>query len=147
MNSLRSTKSLDFFAGGTIIWSSAAVGRYFVCPPGAVSQGFRGRRHFENAIGHTFAGKSRPSDTILYIHRRASRNEQSPLQNVIEFFAGGTIIWSSAAVGRHFWCPPGAVSRGFRASRHFENAIGHTFAGKSRPSDTISHIHRPCLKK
>ena len=52
-----------------------------------------------------------------------------------------------AAGGRYFGMPPGAVSQGFRASRHFENAIGHTFAGKSRPSDTISHIHRPCLKK
>ena len=31
------------------------------------------------------------------------------------------------AVGRYFACPPGAVSRGFRAHRHFENAIGHTF--------------------
>ncbi len=55
-----------------------------------------------------------------------------------------------AAVGRHFFWggrrrgkPPGAVLRGFRARRHFENAIGHTFAGKSRPSDTVLYIHRP----
>ena len=39
------------------------------CPSGAILRSFRGRRHFENAIGHTFPGKSRPLEDILYIHR------------------------------------------------------------------------------
>ena len=54
---------------------------------------------------------------------------------------------SSAPGGALKCCPPGAVLRDFRARRHFENAIGHTFAGKSRPVEAISHIHRARFTK
>ena len=34
-----------------------------------------------------------------------------------------------------FWAPTGAILLFFRGRWHFENAIGHTFAEKSRPVD------------
>ena len=66
-------------------------------------------------------------------------------------YASSGRVWStesfrSAAVGRYFWCPPAAVLQVFRARRQFENTIGHTFAGKSRPSEAILYIHRPRLR-
>ena len=57
-----------------------------------------------------------------------------------------TESFRNAAVGRYFWYPPAAVLQVFRARRQFENTIGHTFVGKSRPSDTVLHIHRPHLR-
>ena len=51
-------------------------------------------------------------------------------------------FWSAPGGGPKC-CPSGAVLWDFRARRHFENTIGHTSAGKSRPSDTVLHIHRP----
>ena len=42
-----------------------------------------------------------------------------------------TCLVCGAAVGDPKCYPPAAVLRGFHARRHFENAIGHTFSGKS----------------
>lgn len=52
-----------------IQFAGAPVGHHFGGPPAAIFLHFRGRRHFQNAIGHTLTGKSWPSDTISYIHR------------------------------------------------------------------------------
>ena len=52
----------------------------------------------------------------------------------------------SAAGGDPKCCPTGAVLLGFHARRHFQNANGHTFAGKSRPVAAILHVHRPRLQ-
>lgn len=44
--------------------TTAADGRQKICPPATVLLYFRARWHFQNADGHTFAGKSRPAEAI-----------------------------------------------------------------------------------
>ena len=63
---------------------TVADGRHFGSPTGALFRYFRGRRHFQNTIGHTFAGKSRPSDHISPFHRARcqSKNALPPTQSV-----------------------------------------------------------------
>ena len=55
----------------------------------------------------------------------------------------GDAFLITAAGGHIFHLPPGAILLYFRARRHFQNADGHTFAGKSRPVATILPLHRP----
>ena len=59
--------------GASAEQTAAAVGRQNACPSGAVLQPYRGRRHFEYAVRHTFPAKSRPVEAILYVHRPRSR--------------------------------------------------------------------------
>ena len=64
------------------------------------------------------------------------------IQRLKAYFRGIPEDFVTAPGGQHFGAPPGAVLPDIRARWHFQNAVWHTFAGKSRPSDTISHIHR-----
>ena len=76
-------------------FGAAPGGMHFGVPSGAILRHFHARWHFQNAVGRTLSGKSRPMDTISYIHRAWQKEIPAKMSTFVRSVAGGLFCWSA----------------------------------------------------